>query len=209
MMKKIAHYISVIFHPLFIPLYTTFFIFNSYLFQNKQFAIIIYALLIVDSILLPYFFTRLINRKKQTSLTLESRRDRFWPVAFFIYSYAVLAVLFYYLKIGFYMELFFFSILGVSLITFILNFFYKVSLHMLAMGTVTGFLLVFFLLFKVYLINAIVLVVAVSAVVASARLILQTHSPLEIYSGYITGIVTTILVALWYYQFYMTHFTVY
>ena len=209
-MQKTAYYISVLLHPLFIPLYTTFFIFNKYLSQNPKFAGIIYSLLIIDSILLPYFFTRIMARKKHAeSIELNSRKERYWPLAFVLYSYAVLAFLFYYLKIGFYMELFFFSVLGVSLIAFLLNFFYKISLHMLAMGTVTRFILAFFIYFKVYLTVGLLASISISAIVASARLFLQEHNPAEIYSGYLVGIFTTLLITAWYYQYYLSHFTIY
>ena len=145
-MKYIAQTISYVLHPMLMPLYILFFIFNS----NTLFAYIpwgvklycylvtVFALLIMPVISLPLFkYFRLIR-----SYELNDKQERVYPilvaVAFAFLGFWLLG------RIGYtniVRQLY--LVLIILLSTFsVITFRWKISMHMTAIGGLCGFLLV-------------------------------------------------------------------
>ncbi|MCD6557248.1 MAG: hypothetical protein J7K64_08660, partial [Bacteroidales bacterium] len=86
------------------------------------------------------------------------------------------------------------------LILLVLTFKFKISVHMAGMGGFIGFFYVFFVkmnisevLFMIYgfhilIIHFFVLLLIISGIIASARLLLKAHNPIQIISGFFTGL---------------------
>lgn len=64
----------------------------------------------------------------------------------------------------------------------------KTSLHLLSMGSTVGFFLVFQQTHNANILPLIALLIVLSGVLASARLHLKAHTPLEVYLGFFIGI---------------------
>ena len=190
-MKYIAQTISYILHPMLMPLYILFFIFNN----NTLFAYIpwgvklycylvtVFALLIMPVISLPLFkHFRLIR-----SYELNDKQERVYPilvaVAFAFLGFWLLG------RIGYtniVRQLY--LVLIILLSTFsVITFRWKISMHMTAIGALCGFVFILGMKYLGDVINLLPLLILVSGLVASARLYLKQHTPAQVYVGYIYG----------------------
>ena len=170
-MKYIAQTISYILHPMLMPLYILFFIFNN----NTLFAYIpwgvklycylvtVFALLIMPVISLPLFkHFRLIR-----SYELNDKQERVYP-NIVRQLYLVLIIL---------------------LSTFsVITFRWKISMHMTAIGGLCGFLLVWGMNYQGDVRNAFILFLLLSGILATSRLYLKKHTPLQVYLGFLFGL---------------------
>ena len=190
-MKYIAQTISYVLHPMLMPLYILFFIFNS----NTLFAYIpwgvklycylvtVFALLIMPVISLPLFkYFRLIR-----SYELNDKQERVYPilvaVAFAFLGFWLLG------RIGYtniVRQLY--LVLIILLSTFsVITFRWKISMHMTAIGALCGFVFILGMKYLGDVINLLPLLILVSGLVASARMNLKQHTPAQVYVGYIYG----------------------
>ena len=197
-MKYIAQTISYVLHPMLMPLYILFFIFNS----NTLFAYIpwgvklycylvtVFALLIMPVISLPLFkYFRLIR-----SYELNDKQERVYPilvaVAFAFLGFWLLG------RIGYtniVRQLY--LVLIILLSTFsVITFRWKISMHMTAAGAVCGFVSVLGLKYLGDVRPLLMLTLFVSGTLATCRLYLKKHNPAQIYAGFFFGLVFVVCI---------------
>jgi len=70
---------------------------------------------------------------------------------------------------------------------FIINLKWKVSAHMTGIGGLLGALISTSILLEVDLISYVILSIFVSGLIASSRLILNAHTPLQLIAGFFLG----------------------
>ncbi len=187
---KSALFFSYLFHPLFLPLIVTFLFFNRLLMTNPLFGWIIYGIIFFNTLLLPYLFYRYIDRKNALKPNGE-KKTIILSLFFNLYCYLLVAALLKYFGLGIYMESFFWSIAVITLFALVVNFFWKVSLHLLGIGGVVGFILSYIFFFKVNILIVFVIGLLISAFVAASRLRLNAHSPAQVYTGFLLGVALT------------------
>lgn len=191
-MKYIAQTISFVLHPMLMPLYILFFIFNS----NTLFAYIpwgaklycylvtAFALLVMPMISLPVFRRfRFIS-----SYHLNEKQERIYPILVAI-AFAFLG--FWFLgRIGYtniVRQLY--LVLIILLSTFsVITFRWKISMHMTAIGGVCGFLLVWGMKYHGEVRNTFILFLLMAGILATSRLFLKKHTPLQVYLGFLFGL---------------------
>jgi len=205
MEKKIAQIISVITHPLLVPTYIYLILFSKPAFYtlsltaqgHKTVVLIVFIITAITplSIILLLFRNKSIKEK----LMMEKRQERIFPlivVAFFYYAnYYVLSGIplhpvFHVLNILFSVNI---------VITLIISFFWKISLHTISWGAFVGVLSVFTVLLQTPFLLYILVGILLSGIVATARLILKSHQNLEIYLGFLTGFLVSIFTYLLYF----------
>ncbi len=188
----LAKIISVVFHPLLMPLYGFLIIFSTptifgYLpFVQKKVIILILTTnnILLPLSLLPYFKWRKII----STWTIDERRERIIPMALT----SVLYFLTFYIVLRYSIPLFIKAvILSTAFISFavtLLNLRWKISVHSVGAGALTS--LIFVLSFKMHapLDVLIILAILVSGLILSARLWLNSHNPKEVWLGYLLGI---------------------
>jgi hypothetical protein len=149
------------------------------------------AIVFFNTGVLPTLFAYVLYKKGQlSSMLMEERKERIIPL--------FIAVLFYFstwfllrnTALPPFIDNFLFGISICGLFTLLINFIYKISLHTLAIGGVLGGLFGFGHLFQVDLAWAILPVVLMLGVTASARLWLSSHRPSEVYVGALLGFLT-------------------
>lgn len=197
-MRSLAQVISYISHPLFIPLLVTFLVLASipeYMVAfkplSKRFAFdMLYFRVAIISIGFPVLTLLLAKALKfVSSIYMKTQRDRIIPYvamityyfwAFYTFQQEGRAPKFY---TAFFLGVF----LSIS-IAFITNNFIKTSMHTVGWGGVIGFLLS--LAWGMHMNVSVPLVITffVTAVVATARMVLQAHTPREIYIGLLIGV---------------------
>ena len=192
MERTIARIISVIFHPLLIPTYALLIMSNMR--TNMFFVLpaghrfftvmIVFLLSFVMPLLVILIFYKFGFIK---SLQMESRRERILPLfTVSIFFYAT----YYLLKQESYYALFNIFMLGATLLTILsvlINYFTKISIHMLALGGLFGTLAGFSISYNQQYMYILYLLAAVAGLTGFARLKLNAHTPGQVYGGYLLG----------------------
>lgn len=127
---------------------------------------------------------------------MTSRQERIMPL---IIIAAAFYGTYYMLKqtslTGF-MALFMVGATMLVLVSLVINYITKISLHMTAWGGMFGVFLGFAISHNYNLTTILFLILFVIGIVGTARLRLNAHSPAQVYSGFLLG--TGIMVALFY-----------
>lgn len=191
--KTAAKIFSYVFHPLIIPTLGMMIIFNTNSYVNFAIAYELKKAVIVlvglSTFIIPTLTTLLLqNRGYIKSVEMETTKERILPYGF--------TIIFYFFTI--YMMLkapippiifnFMIGALVSVILAFIINLRWKISAHMIGMGGLTGALIAISFLLSVNLIPFIALAILISGLVASSRLILNAHDPLQLVSGFFLGI---------------------
>jgi hypothetical protein len=190
--EKTARIISVIFHPLLMPIYGMAIIFSAptllgYLpFNVKK---LLFLIVLVNNVLLPIslmpFF---IHRKIISTWALSERKERNIPLIIIALLYATTSYIIFRFPIPFFLKSFIFATAVLAVVVTLINFWWKISLHSVGSGALIS--LVFLLSLKMltpldwYLISAIL----IAGLVLSSRLRLNNHNPAQAWIGLLTGI---------------------
>lgn len=192
-MKFLAHLISLLFHPIFIPTYTAFFVVwvlpNVFGYFTSASAVFFLRTIVLFTLLYPLFIVFLMRQLGFIdSFNVTDRKQRilvFIPMAFmFTWTYTVLhreqaPNIAANMMLGATIALF------LSMIVNIL--FEKISLHAIGMGSMFATVL-FASGSGIYNTTwALMLSIFIAGLVGSARLVLAAHQPREVYNGYMLG----------------------
>ncbi|GAA4307104.1 hypothetical protein [Nibribacter koreensis] len=202
MNPRLALVLSVVFHPLLLPSY----LFALILFYLPVGALtfpvegrrLVWIMVFLTTFLIPGLGAYAMRRAGQiSSLTLESRADRRWPLLFAAACYTVTTVLFY--RQTYFDDLFFYvmAIITASVyMTLVINQFWKISAHAIGVGGALGILVLLYdWLPEPHLFYPAVIGIAIAGAVLSARLALGAHNTKQVYTGFILGFLLGVI--LW------------
>jgi hypothetical protein len=202
METKLARGISYIFHPLLIPTYILLALlnFNDFISHSVPFSyrLILSGVVFLTTFIFPLILTWLLYRLELVSSFFLFRKEE--------RIYSILAIsIFYYVTYsllkGIHIStIFSFYMLGATLLailSLVVNFYRKISLHMIAAGSFTGLFLGLSLNFGINFNAEVFTSIILAGIIGYARLKSNTHKPAEIYSGFAMGaIVMTLLIIL-------------
>ena len=77
-----------------------------------------------------------------------------------------------------------------------ISYFWKISAHLVGWGGLVGLILILSLRFNTDLMLFLILAILSSGFIGFARLKLEAHNPLQVYSGFLLGFVIMIVVFL-------------
>ncbi len=201
MTHHILKSISVIFHPLLMPILGVIFYFaKTPRFIDKE---VIWAKLVSLSILtiilpiLLYFLLKTLGRVN--SIYLRSTKERIIPLI--LNAIVIILVIQRVLRPDPYIELYYFfvGILISTLTCLILAFFkFKASIHMIAISGVFMFFIALSIHFNININGTLALMCIVTGAVATSRLHLKAHTYPELIMGIVVGVFPQlILVTKW------------
>jgi hypothetical protein len=201
-----AKIISVIFHPLFMPVYGLAIILSGFTpFGYMQIPVkkLLFLIIVVNNVLLPLAllpFLRYMNFI--SSWTLEEREERVIPLIISTILYATSSFILYRFPVPFFLKAFMFSVFLISLMLTAINFRWKISLHSVGAGALTGLILI--LSFRLYshLLGLLVIAVIAGGMIMSARLRMNLHSPRQVWTGFSAG-----FVLLTFFMFFLQQFS--
>lgn len=214
-LHRIAQFISLIFQPLFIPVYA-FYLYvqikhpSVLVFQTqigKPAYNYVFLVLLTLAVLIPLASMMVMLRSGIiSSLKLPDRKERL-PVIFLLFFYYGLT--YFILRsannvnshfIGPFMY-FLFSGVIISLFTFIITLKWKISIHAIAIGAFSGGFLALTSLFypffnfdEISYINSLLLLLM--GIVGSARLIEKVHQPMQVFAGLGLGFITSFIIVI-------------
>lgn len=189
---RIAKIISYLFHPLLMPTYGFAFIFftENYIstFIPVLLKYIILGVTFLFTFLLPTINALiLLKMKRIQSLEMETNQERIIPYSSTALYFFALFYLFYDAEFP---NIFKIVILGAGisiLLTFLINFKWKISAHTVGIGGIAGAALGIIYRIEMDMMIAFVSILLLSGIVAYARLKLNAHTPAQVYSGFVLG----------------------
>jgi hypothetical protein len=188
--KKVAHVISVVFHPLLMTtyLFIVLFIYLPTLLLPARTSLWLLFLIFLMTFLLPslnFLFFRFTGTIRD--LALAEKRDRILPFAFISILYCVVTYMFYWkFPVPNLLKLMM-IITSMVIICAIITPFYKLSVHSLAIWGIIGILIPLNQATDGALLYPVSLGVVIAGVVMSARLLLNAHVPREVLVGSVLG----------------------
>lgn len=155
---------------------------------SKELEKWIYMVVAINTILIPLSLIPFyLYRKFILSVRMEQSHERIIPLI----VQSILFFITYYILNRFYApELITTYILTGGLIVFIaliISWNWKISLHLLGMGAITGIFFILSLKHKIDVNNYLIILLLASGLVAYSRLKLEAHNPNQIYAGFSVG----------------------
>ncbi len=190
-MKLFSKIISFLFHPMLMPTLGVFLILNSgthLSYMPFEIRRLVYIIVFVSSCLLPISLLPLfLQLKLIRSFNMKTARERVFPALSVAFFYLLGYFLLNRLNISQVLEMFVLTSVVAVLIAVGISRFWKISLHSIAVGGVTGALAALMLRSGADLFWIIALMIFISGLIAMARLYLNAHSPAQVYIGYAIG----------------------
>jgi len=198
MEKKIAHFISVVLHPLLIPTYLLLLVLNLKIYFSLMIPLegklLMLALVFLITVVLPSLLIMIYYRMGWiNTLYLEDKKDRMLPLFTAGMLFLAAAFMLRNLQIG---APFFSLLLGASVITIIvmvINNFWKISIHTASAGGMLGALVGLIINYGLEIISLVYLVALLAGIVGFARLKLKAHNQSQVYVGYLAGFLSMLL----------------
>ncbi len=199
-LKIPAWLFSYFFHPLFIPLIATWYLaflqpgyFTGIPPGNKYYILIRVAYNTIFFPALTVLLLKAVGFIK--SIFLKTQRERIIPyVAANIFYFWMYLVFKNQPEVPLILTMFIFGIFLSSSFGLFVNSYFKISMHALGMGALTGLLLIIIfsgLSYSVFLPAMVILFL--TGIVCTSRLIVSDHSPFQIYAGILFGIISQLL----------------
>lgn len=196
-MTRFYKLISVIFHPILLPIVAT--ILYFILHQTNLETSVKYKILIIvatATYLIPLFLLFILKRKKLIqSFEVKNIQERKTPIVFMI-------VLFYFLgqtlsnipEITLVSILFFGCSLSLSICYFLFLKKIKTSLHMIGIGSLISFIITYSIHTQTNLLNFISFLSLIAGLIGHARLYLKSHVLKEVIIGFSIGFISNLAI---------------
>jgi hypothetical protein len=197
---KPDRWLSILLHPLFMMCYTFLMLYLSashISFLPAPYKRLLFLVVLLNTIIIPFIILVLLKRSGAVkSIELNQHRERVFPMVMVIIPYVFTLLLLFRLQVP---EIFIKIVQGgilAMIIAATVSYWWKISLHMVGMGGVTGFILAGLILHYFTSLNQLVVVIILSGLLACARLVRGDHCPSQVYTGYFTGLASILLVFL-------------
>ena len=197
---SLAKVISLLFHPLFMPLYGIIIIFSApTLLGYLPLAVkkILFFVILVNNVMIPLTLLPFFRfRNVISSYAIEDRKERIIPMLATTLLYSVTSVIIYRFQIPVFLKTFIIATAFLALAATIITFWWKISVHSAGIGALVA--LVFFLSVKMYatLTWYFIGVILTGGVVLSSRLKLNSHNPAQVWAGFALGLLGIVLFML-------------
>ncbi|MGA2405733.1 MAG: hypothetical protein ABSF81_03165 [Bacteroidales bacterium] len=196
-LDTLAKIISVIFHPLLMPVYGMAIIFSApTLFGYLPFTVkkLLFLIMLVNNVLLPlsllpFFFHRNII----SSWSISERKERNIPLIITTILYCATSYIIFRFPIPVFLKSFIFATAFLSLIVTVINFWWKISLHSVGAGALIALVLILSLKMFTPLMWYLIMAILAGGLVLSSRLKLNFHNPQQVWIGIFTGFLGLIL----------------
>ncbi len=194
MEKTFARALSVLFHPLLVPTYFLLILFRLPFFNLLYIPVKIKMLVLLFVFVLTFVLPTLVTvgmwfLKLIDSMEMRHRHERTLPMI-------AIAIFFYFAFYGLsklavfrLATMFLLGSTALVLVGLGVNYFFKISQHMIAWGGLTGALIALGLSWHITLYFWLFGVILASGITGYARLKTASHTSFEIYSGYLLGMV--------------------
>jgi membrane-associated phospholipid phosphatase len=192
MPEKIAKFVSIIFHPLLLPTFGFILLFSFGFYDSmlttdaKRFILLV---IFFSTATLPMLSVAILALNSKFDFLMSNSRDRIIPLLFasvFYYIGYMLLGRIHYLPV---FKLFMVASVLLIVALMLISFKWKISIHMAAIGAITATFFALSFRSGVNPQSSIVILVIVSGLVGTARLVLDKNSLQQVAAGYILGFI--------------------
>ena len=202
MPNSFSRFLSYLFHPILMPLYAVALLLNlnTYIAYSisPQLQRIIISLVLVTTGILPVLTSLILLQKGMIrSFEMHTTNERRIPFIATSLFYLICYYLIIRLPVPRMLSL---MVLGATitiLIAWILNFRWKVSIHMIGIGGLAGMLFGISQVLNANLVLILVATIFVCGLLGSARMKLGAHTPAQIYTGFAIGFFVEWILIRW------------
>lgn len=195
---QFSKFLSLIFHPLGMPMVIYLLVrwIDPYYIAPAEADYFVFLLLGINIIAPALSILIMIKFKMVSSIDLHDRKERWAPyllvILYYIMSYGLLR----YLGPTLPTEVFSFilSVIVSLLLSLGINFFWKISVHMLGQGGVFGSLISLSILHRADVSIIIIACLLMSALTGFSRLRLNAHTHQQVYAGFVLGVVCNLVI---------------
>jgi len=198
MEQRAARIISYLFHPLLMPMYGILVITFSGTYAGiadlrelRFINMVVFGLTFaMPAAFIPlYLYIRLVRH-----VEMEERRERLVPYGITLVFYLTAYLLIREVPVSRVYQEFMLSACLTLFGVFIVSFFWKISAHMAGLGGVAALVISLSIILEAELMLYLMIAVISAGLAAYARLRMNAHTPLQVYSGFMLGFVTVVLV---------------
>jgi hypothetical protein len=193
----LAKTVSIVFHPLFMPLYGLGIIFTAPTimgFLPVTVKKILFLMVLINNVFIPVTLLPLFRmRNIISSYNIEDRSERSIPLFTTAIFYSITSYIVFRFQVPVFLKTYFMASAILVVVLTIINFWWKISIHAAAAGAMTATVIV--LAGKMYtpLTLYLIAIIIISGLILSSRLRLNAHNPVQVWSGYLTGLTGLIL----------------
>lgn len=189
---KFSKLLSIVLHPMFMPLYGAWLLFNtrSYLSFTTNPAIqnFIYAIIFVCTAVIPALLSYMLwQTGKISSLEMPERKERYAPFFLTLLSYFGGIYLLYKLPVPRFFGIILTGGAILIAVSFIINLRWKISVHMSGIGGLMGLMYGYALFFHAKMIMPLIVISVCAGFLAMARQVLKAHDASQVYGGFLSG----------------------
>jgi membrane-associated phospholipid phosphatase len=198
MERRIANLLSYITHPLLTPMLGLLVISNSGTYAadiDHRFNQFIYLSVFVLTFLLPATlipFFRYMDLAK--TMHFHDRKERLMPLYITLIFYLAAYFLIRKLPVSQVYQRFLFSACLSILLVLAISYFWKISSHLTGWGGLVGLIFSLSVRFDTDLMLFLIISILVAGFIGFARLRLDAHNSLQVYSGFLLGFLTMLMV---------------
>ncbi len=192
-MTRLARIVSFALHPFVMPLYMILVVLLANTAYSSIYSLKVKIYLIWVTVLLTMIIPVLVmlllkSYHKISDSELTSRRERFIPVSAVIACYVLCGVAILRVPFAGMLGRFMFAAAACALVGMLVTFFWKISLHLLAAGAVLSFILIVNIASGGGLFGVLCVAILCAGALASARLQLGYHTPMQVLAGFVAGL---------------------
>jgi len=197
---KLAKIISLVFHPVFIPLYGLIILMSAPTFLGYlplEIKKILFIVVLVNNVLIPLALLPLYRlRNLISSYTIEDRRERIIPLLTASILHCTTSFIVFNYQIPFFLKSFIFATSVLSIVVSMINFWWKISIHAVGAGALTATVVVLSMKMYTPLTSYLISVIIVGGLILSSRLKLNSHNPAQVWLGFLIGLLVISLFIL-------------
>ena len=192
---------SYIFHPLFIPAYTTtlFYIISPKFILRPELITNLFSLILISCFFPLIVYVILFKFNKVSTIHLKSPKERIIPLVIQAITYIMIGSIIFQDFKHLELKLFFWASglsAFIALVFALKNI--KASLHMIALSASVVFCVLLSIFYQINILKGLILGTILIALTCISRLIMKAHNLKEIIWGIIIGIVPQLMMFLFY-----------
>lgn len=186
-----ARITSIIFHPLLIPtigfllLFSSGFYFAVIPWNLKRFILMV---VFVSTCLIPAISIWLLSISPRFDLKMEKGTDRVLPLIFSSISFYMGYLILVRIQSFPVFQVFLVASILVQIALVIISFQWKISAHSAAIGGLVGGFFALSVRLQENPVFILILLILISGMVCTSRLVLQKHTNSQVYSGFLLGL---------------------
>lgn len=189
--KGIPKIISVFFHPLLMPLVGLLILFNSgtYFsffppeFKRSVFLVVGICTLGIPLVFIPFYIYRNMIR----NVEMNSSEERIIPLLITALMYYLAYYIMQNLSVPKALQMFLLGSTFCVAVTLLITLKWKISAHMIGLGGIVALIVAISLFFHSNLMIYLIAFIILSGITGTARLLLNSHSPAQVYTGFAVG----------------------